>query len=980
MRNDFEYEVTCYRDKNYELGGKLFLSDDVYIDFDTDIAFRENIPISDIKPIDLFLLKNLIALGSLSRDKLAELRFGEDFYEKDEDDIHKALSNFKWRINTHLAEIITYSRKNSVFSVKLSKKIKRFPDIAKKDVHSIRELFPEAYSGEKSADTELPSVSVSEFCKKFLHSGALDLFNASGDTVIAELSRLSDIFRLISTVDSKAAGMNVIKDLYDIIIKECRSESVKDILKIKGPLGSYKNRIMQYLYLAVEKNNNDILPFYIDIAFYERIAESDVQISEENIIGQLNIDFDTIKIAVNKEKTRIPLLFLDGIRDFSRGNESLYSSIRKRIKELKCKTIICLDADFTANNQHKFNVHPLGTNGFKHYMRISSMSLYRKDDCIDFIRSCTEMTKEELPDSISAKQIYNNLIRLGFTSVDAYWLIYMLKTVFKCFIDSKSNIADVYTAICMDILNDAKLLDSAAELAYRFEFEANLSGDSNLNYDIRWRLIRKHRSILDFLIAKHYTKKILSLHLTNEKTDENARQLSIFNMIIQGHIAKFAFVLLSGNDDYEHQIMRAAKSHYDRLSLIGKSELTFRMTALANPRRKQECIRLIKKYTETEKAFYLNIAVENIDEKKDSAFLLRSLFINLIYENNREAFVDYFNLLLNDKLANSVNRGFHLEYYGDKAYIPDKTLLDFEDDVSKGRKAFDMLCLTLNERMEKPDAPVFAAAIEIASLCSLIQARIEQSHEKKVFNVRPYLNNCITYLNWITRKKQIRDIPEAVMYFTWMRDELKEQQTVSSDEINEAVKYYPATPFNGFCSKNNGTTEETAVTEDSSAEHMYNCWLMGMLYLPEEYSDAEYDKNTVLQMLLVHDLAEAKTGRISHIDRYDNSDTYDIQDNMTMQKLFLSATYPGAADLNKYLSHWNSWHKKDGINYLIAKDIDNIQSAYCFCRSYSKNPDAFTKDDISYWLSVIYGTETEPGKEIAKKLILKNPIYNGIFD
>lgn len=978
MKNNFDYEITCYKDKNNQLGGKLYITDDLYIDFDEDAIYKNSKPVN-YSPKDMHSLKEIIANhpATLSRDVLAQIHFGNKYFEKD--DINRELSNFKYRTNKVTNNILTF--KNQCFGVKLEKKIKKFDDKEKRDIYSIRELFPEAYETRKNSDKKVLTSTV--FSQKFLHSGAQKLFDVSGDIVLTELSNLSTIFNHISTVDNNSTTQeDVIRYLYEIVIDGCYNNSVKDILKIKGPLGSYKNRIMQYLYLAITKNNEDILPFYIDIAFYERIEESNIQVAEDEIIAQIDKDFDDIQNFINEDKNRTPLLFLDGIRDFSRGNESLYSRISKRIVELDCKLVICLDTDFTANIQHCFNIHPLGANDFIHFMRISSMSLHKKEDSIDFIKNCIDVSNYQLPKDISAEKIYNNLIRLKFSEIDAYWLIYMLKIVFKYIIDTKSNIVDLYTAICIDVLGNAKLLDSSSELAYEFEFESGCLDDSNLNYDIRWRLIRKHRSVLDFLIAKQYAKKMTSLNITKEKTSQNIQQLNIFDMIIQGNIYRFAEAILSKDDNYEQQIMRIAKGYYDELSLVGKSELTFRMTALKNSRRKQDCVRLIKNYAKTEMAFYRSIEADDFEAKKDSAFLLRSLLINLIYENNRDAFIYYFNLLLTDKMANSINRGFHLEYYGDKAYIPNKSLLDFEDDVTKGKKTFGILCLTLNERMTQCENLVFAAAIEVVTLCSLIQARIEQNQKNNVFNVKPYINDCLTYLKWIVTQPQINDLTDVSMYFTWMCNELSEVLDETSCETNETIKYYHSTPFNKFSIAKGveraGWINSAIPEPENIVEHMYNCCLIGMLYLPDEYPEDGYTKNSVIQMLLIHDLVEAKTGNINRPERAQKQKEYDNQENMAMLSLLFSGTYPGSVDLSTYIEYWKKWNRKEGINYYIAKDIDNIQTIYQFCHYYNQYPGKFTTDDVCYWLSGVNRLESELGKEISEKLIKNNPLYSNI--
>ena len=257
-----------------------------------------------------------------------------------------------------------------------------------------------------------------------------------------------------------------------------------------------------------------------------------------------------------------------------------------------------------------------------------------------------------------------------------------------------SNIATLYNAICIETLGSRNVLDSAAELAFEFEFGSMDSFDAQANFDVRWRLIRRHRSVLDFLIAKHYINKIEKLVLTRTDMDADVRSLSFFNMVLQKNITRFVVEMLNANEHYEHKIMIIAEDYYNYLSLFGKSELTFWMARLGNKVRRGKCINLLKNFNNTEIQRYKTAKFTSVEEKRNAAFLIRGISVSLIHENDKKTLALYLKTLLTDKTANSVNRGFHLEYYGDKPYIPNQSLLDFEDDVTKGENTFNVLCLS----------------------------------------------------------------------------------------------------------------------------------------------------------------------------------------------------------------------------------------------------------------------------------------------
>ena len=94
-------------------------------------------------------------------------------------------------------------------------------------------------------------------------------------------------------------------------------------------------------------------------------------------------------------------------------------------------------------------------------------------------------------------------------------------------------------------------------------------------------------------------------------------------------------------------------------------------------------------------------------KRKRQLFLLRGICVSLIVKGHREVRDDYLESLISDATSNEINRGFHLEYYGDKAYLPVLDTLDFEDDIQKGQRTLDQLmaAVDMNPPPEWPWMP-----------------------------------------------------------------------------------------------------------------------------------------------------------------------------------------------------------------------------------------------------------------------------------
>lgn len=978
-----EHEITCCIDANDNLCGILIIDENTVIDFDKMDIFvdskMQNISSSNMRVLEALILNSprIVTYDSL-----------KSCYYLDYDDCGPALETdtrtqvLRNAIHTLKRYVDIRNRRNEGYFVELDKKISKFHDVKKRDIRDVTELFFSRGLIDSEVTTEVTGVEDAlNFSKKFFHSGAMEFADKDGAECLERLSLLSTVFNPITHLDDNDINNNtdVLTEAYNCIVEECKIKGNKEILKIRGPLGSYKNRIMQYLYLSVLKNNNDIIPFFIDIALYEKMSASNPHMSEDEIVEHFIEDFTVLKTAISSAEDKTVLLMIEGIRDFSKGDETLYYNISKKLRTLDCKLVVCIDAEFTVNKLHQFKIHPLASNNFRHYMRITSMSMYRRNVCVDFIKACIDISGITLPVEKSADKIYDRLESLKFSSIDAYWLVYILKNNSVEFFDEETSLSDLFESICLDALGKPWLVDSAAELAYNFEFGTIDFHKANPLSDNRWQLIRTHRSVLDYLIAKHYVRKIRGLNFDKNKHDDNVEKLGFFNMVLQKSITKFVVDMISGDDDCEYNIMIIAERYYKKLTLFGKSELTFWMARLKNSARKFRCVKLLKDFNKTEIELYNTTKFNNEAEKRNLAFLIRGISVSLLYEGDPLAFRSYILSLLEDKTANEVNRGFHLEYYGDKPYIANKTLLDFKDDVTKGTNTLDILCISLDKRKRSRDKSSYVAVLELMTLCNLIQARCEASDNKDVLDVRPYISRTLGYLEWIVSHEAVSGFNEALHYFYWMHDELSNLIKNKS----EGLSYSHASVYNKFSEakkvSRTGWVNEGIPRPENIVEHMYNCWFIGMLYLPASTDDETYSKDKILKILLIHDLAETETGDIPRPEKNKQKKKYDCRENLVMQSLLLSGTYPGAADIHEYLKNWNEWEANESINFRIAKDIDNIQTMHQFCMYYLDNPGKFSVEKICYWLKDIEKIQTEAGKNIASKIILNNPLFKDII-
>ena len=814
------------------------------------------------------------------------------------------------------------------------------------------------------------------FSAVFLQSGATELIDLPASTIREKLQELSELYKPITSLkryEVSEAFESISDSIYNIIVHGCKSENTKKLLKIKGPLGSYKNRLLQYIYLLLEKEQGTILPFYINLAMYERSKVKFGIGEKEQLELLVKSQFAQIKEIIYREGHKTPLLIIDGIRDFSSGQDWLYSVFKEQIEKTGCHLVVSLDTDFTNNTNHKFSVHPLVGTDFEYFVRISSMSTYNKDGSISFIQKILSIFHINIPyENVDATTIYNRLIKLNVVKLDAYWLENLLTEMLGNILNEELTIADLYEAVCRKHF-DTTGIDSAAQLAYEFEYGSIDFSDNDFYFDTRWQILRKHRSVLEYLIARYYIIKLDELDVNS--IDNVKKQLHFFNMILPKAVTIFVSPMINRIDAYEAKVLKIASRCYDQMSVFEKNQLIYWMGRLKNKAGIEESITLLKKYKTVQLRQYLEKTEAGNDAKKN-AFLLRTISVSLIVLGDREAAASYFNLLLTDKYTNEVNRAFHLTYYGDKPYIPNKSLLDFDDEVNRGSTTFEVLCLSIQKKIDSRTFN-YSTILEVFTLCSLLQARIEgASSGQKTIETSKYAVLTQKYLKWLCRQRRITEFDRMHHYFMWMQGEL--DRYYSLGEL-----YSPASIYNQYSKASKvlrtGWIKRGIPDPENIVEHMYNCWLMAVLYLPEKSTSTKYDKTKILNMLLLHDIAEIKTGDIARSEKVLRQQFYDENENAAMHSFLFSGTYPHAETLAALFATWDNWYYDKDENYLIAKDIDNIQAVYQFCEYYLVHKDLFKEEDAFAWYDSIFEVKTEEGRQVAEKLIVQNPRYQSII-
>lgn len=159
--------------------------------------------------------------------------------------------------------------------------------------------------------------------------------------------------------------------------------------------------------------------------------------------------------------------------------------------------------------------------------------------------------------------------------------------------------------------------------------------------------------------------------------------------------------------------------------------------------------------------------------------------------------------------------------------------------------------------------------------------------------------------------------------------------------------------------------------KESIAEHMYMMYTMANLYLPNESEDKMYDKQKILNMIMIHDLAETVIGDIPHPHK---TDADELKEDLVAKALCCNLLYHSSSAAEMIYECWNEWSLNLTINAQIAHDFDAIQLNYQFFTYACKYPNTYTDLNILSWTR--RQPKTSIGKKIYKEVILNNPKFS----
>jgi 5'-deoxynucleotidase YfbR-like HD superfamily hydrolase/nucleoside phosphorylase len=454
-----------------------------------------------------------------------------------------------------------------------------------------------------------------------------------------------------------------------------------------------------------------------------------------------------------------------------------------------------------------------------------------------------------------------------------------------------------------------QILDKMALLTFQSRMTPGVANIKN-----EWHiseLIERHPLIQDYLVARHVSNELLSIQ------DRSISEINRLSFAYPFRINRFSKEMLTETENTQKVLANILKRILisDEPSENAKAHACYLAGRLTARQPQETALKVLRelsyKMRKERKERDRDLSRSSRrqgkwhgQKSKPRLLLERSIQISLAYLGDKSEQNYYIDTLLSDPLADGFNRGFHLEYYGDVLYIPNEPLSSI-DNLGPCPRTFNHLMT----RLQKGPLlnPIFS--IELQTLCSLAQHR----------HAKGYLSQEI--------RKQITELLSNLRQKKYIRNQKLERYVIMVIDHLSKNNFNPVGVFFDYYKIKStlraGWVRRKTNAAESVAAHTYGAYLIGLFFLPESINVERYSKKTILEMLLIHDLAEAITGDYPPDER--NEDV-ERQEREAAFKISLLGTYDEFASLDKQYQLYDEFETRSTYNAEIAYDIDKIEN------------------------------------------------------
>lgn len=751
----------------------------------------------------------------------------------------------------------------------------------------------------------------------------------------------------------------------DYMVSELIDNEENTIIRVSGLPGVGKGLLMQAAFYDIlmkfKSGETNYLPFYISQGYYEKLSFDESNHYEE-VKKLLRTEFDEIFSVLKMNREIKLILFVDEVREHRIGKVPLENLLLEVIdgKDIS-KRVISIDNGFTKSRNKIKRVFPIISDRVNISFDSHMVDSHDEAETKAFIQDIINFKGYDIIPDI----IFDLVKKLKLHEID----IHIIKALAEEILENGTeidSIGDLYeTWALREFKGSERKLHKAAKNTFDYLFDESFDMEGIAFNDPQWRLIHRHQTYVDLLISYYMIKEV--------EAYDNRKNCDFMKIMLTASTDKLVGSFLEKNYALQEKVLEIVTCNYHKFDVVQKSSAIFWLAKIRYPNLVSKGVEFLTELYNEIKPF-VKSCNEASQKNYNNQFLFRSICFCMSVYGQSAVLDDYLCLLITNDAANAINRGAIIEYYSDQYQMAAKGAFYLDTDIKRGASAIKALLWKINKAM-RPQKNNFLE-MDLVTISTLFQKRMQSIESSTIPEIRSWIAEFVVILKKFKMRPQKTHSEIINYYFDSINEDftqfLNEEKGIDicQNVYNNLRKLRDT--------KRKQWVEKLIEDPESISEHTYSTWMMAMLFLPNELRFEQYSKKEILDMLLIHDMAEATLGD-QLIDL--NEPTRKLREhNEIMKKLFVKGSYSNVANLTYYYDLWNDYYNGGSINARIARDVNLIQTVYTFCEYFVKYPNCFDEEDRTHWMKEKGNLETEVGYDIFEKLVENNIDFFGFFD
>lgn len=414
------------------------------------------------------------------------------------------------------------------------------------------------------------------------------------------------------------------------------------------------------------------------------------------------------------------------------------------------------------------------------------------------------------------------------------------------------------------------------------------------------QIMASHSSVTNYLVASHVMTVMAQSHSNKTVRSVSALLSFVFPAEVNGYMKQ----MMRSDQNLEGRVVEFIKKNWKNLSTLAKSHSAY-LAGRVSADNSSDMMAVLRTFSGLVKID------QNHGIDRDNRMLRRTIFISRSQLGDHSADLEYADIILNNVEEAEFNRGFHLEYYGDAPFQPDGRMFSRDD----GNISCNRTLARLLDRIRARGAQ--SALIEILTVLSLVQVRNQHR------TLRPQDRESVLALLKGEQLSQRHALPPKIRgYFRRVEEDLNLESFSLSTVLQEWIQLNN-TPRTGWLRRRGESTGHhtdfwRGLRIESVSEHCFSAMAIAQTFLSSAPNgDEQYSKNKVIEILQIHDLAEAWIGDLLQADPKAEQEV--------LWQYGAFATYRGIGDLWRIPELFQEFVQGQTIEARIAQDLDRLQ-------------------------------------------------------